>query len=65
EDGIVQVHHAGLECCLILGQSPLLDVVRLGPPLRSPHTTTERALWATTEPFWALLKKALEEIPEK
>ena len=65
EDGIVQVDHAGLECSVILGKYPHLDVVSLGPTLRSPHTTTERALWATTEPFWALLKKALEEIPEK
>ena len=65
EDGIVQVDHAGLECYVILGKYPHLDVVSLGPTLRSPHTTTERALWATTEPFWALLKKALEEIPVK
>ena len=65
EDGIVQVDHAGLECSVILGKYPHLDVVSLGPTLRSPHTTTERALWATTEPFWALLKKALDDIPEK
>ena len=65
EDGIVQVDHAGLECSVILSKYPHLDVVSLGPTLRSPHTTTERALWATTEPFWALLKKALEEIPVK
>lgn len=65
EDGIVQVDHAGLECSVILGKYPHLDVVSLGPTLRSPHTTTERALWATTEPFWTLLKKVLEEIPEK
>ena len=65
EDGIVQVDHAGLECSVILGKYPHLDVVSLGPTLRSPHTTTERAQWATTEPFWALLKKALEEIPVK
>ncbi len=65
EDGIVQVDHAGLECSVILGKYPHRDVVSLGPTLRSPHTSTERALWATTEPFWALLKKALEEIPVK
>lgn len=64
-DGIVQVDHAGLECSIILGKYPHLDVVSLGPTLRSPHTTSERALIETVEPFWALLKKALEEIPEK
>lgn len=65
EDGIIQVDHAGLECSVILGKYPHLDVVSLGPTMKSPHTTTERALIATVAPFWALLKKTLEEIPAK
>ena len=32
----------------------------MGPTLRSPHTTNERALVATVEPFWKLLTKILE-----
>ena len=65
EDGIIQVDHAGLECSVILGKYPWLDVVSLGPTMKSPHTTTERALIATVDPFWTLLKRALEVIPEK
>ena len=65
EDGIIQVDHAGLECSVILGKYPHLDVVSLGPTMKSPHTTTERALIKTVAPFWELLKKTLEEIPEK
>jgi len=65
EDGIIQVDHAGLECSVILGKYPHLDVVSLGPTMKSPHTTTERALIATVAPFWQLLKKTLEDIPEK
>ena len=65
EDGIIQVDHAGLECSVILGKYPWLDVVSLGPTMKSPHTTTERALIATVAPFWTLLKKTLEDIPEK
>ena len=65
EDGIIQVDHAGLECSVILGKYPHLDVVSLGPTMKSPHTTTERALIKTVEPFWQLLKKTLEDIPEK
>ena len=65
EDGIIQVDHAGLECSVILGKYPWLDVVRLGPTMKSPHTTTERALIATVEPFWQLLKKTLEDVPVK
>jgi len=65
EEGIVQVDHAGLECSVILGKYPWLDVVSLGPTMKSPHTTTERALIKTVKPFWQLLKKTLEDIPEK
>ncbi len=63
-EGIIQVDHAGLECSVILGKYPHLDVVSLGPTMKSPHTTTERALIATVEPFWQLLKKTLEDIPQ-
>ncbi|MBQ7422693.1 MAG: aminoacyl-histidine dipeptidase [Prevotella sp.] len=64
-DGTVEVDHAGLECSVILGKYPHLDVVSLGPTMRSPHTTTERCLIASIEPFWKLLRQALEEIPAK
>ena len=63
--GIIQVDHAGLECSVILGKYPHLDVVSLGPTMKSPHTTTERALIASVEPFWQLLKKTLEDTPAK
>lgn len=65
QDAIEQVDHAGLECSIILGKYPHLDVVSLGPTLRSPHTTTERCLIETVEPFWQLLKKTLADVPEK
>ena len=65
QDGIIQVDHAGLECSVILGKYPHLDVVSLGPTMKSPHTTTERALIATVEPFWQLLKKTLADVPVK
>ena len=65
KDGIIQVNHAGLECSVILGKYPWLDVVSLGPTMKSPHTTTERALIETVAPFWQLLKKTLEDVPEK
>ena len=65
KDGIIQVDHAGLECSVILGKYPHLDVVSLGPTMKSPHTTTERALIETVAPFWELLKKTLEDVPTK
>ena len=65
KDGITQVDHAGLECSVILGKYPHLDVVSLGPTMKSPHTTTERALIETVAPFWQLLKKTLADVPCK
>ncbi len=65
KDGIIQVDHAGLECSVILGKYPHLDVVSLGPTMKSPHTTTERALIETVAPFWELLKKTLADVPVK
>lgn len=65
EEALVQVDHAGLECSVILGKYPKLDVVSLGPTLRSPHTTSERCEIATVEPFWNLLKQTLEEVATK
>ena len=65
EEAIVQVDHAGLECSIILGKYPNMDVVSLGPTIRSPHTAKERFEIATAEPFWNLLVQTLEEIPVK
>ncbi len=65
EEAIEQVDHAGLECSVILGKYPHLDVVSLGPTLRSPHTTIERCQISTVAPFWELLKKTMLEIPVK
>ena len=65
EDALVQVDHAGLECSVILGKYPNMDVVSLGPTLRSPHTTNERCLIDTVAPFWELLKETMQRIGEK
>ena len=65
KEAIVQVDHAGLECSVILGKYPGMDVVSLGPTIRSPHTTNERCEVASILPFWNLLKQALLEVPQK
>ena len=65
EEAIEQVDHAGLECSIILGKYPGMDVVSLGPTIRSPHTTNERCLIDTVAPFWELLKKTFETVPAR
>ncbi len=65
EEATKQADHAGLECSVIRGKYPHLDVVSFGPTLCSPHTTSERCSISTAAPFWELLKKTLETAPMK
>lgn len=65
QDPTVQVCHAGLECSVILGKYPDLDIVSFGPTIRSPHTAGERAHIPSVTKFWQFLVKTLEEIPVK
>ena len=65
EEATKQADHAGLECSVIRGKYPHLDVVSFGPTLCSPHTTSERCCISTAAPFWKRLKKTLEAAPVK
>ncbi len=62
EEAEVQVCHAGLECSIIGGVYPNMDLVSFGPTLRSPHTPDERCLIPSVEKFWVFLKALLREI---
>ncbi len=65
EPAKVEVCHAGLECSIIGGHYPHMDLVSFGPTLRSPHTPDERCLIPTVGKFWDFLVQLLQEIPEK
>lgn len=62
EDAKVEVCHAGLECSIIGGVYPNMDLVSFGPTLRSPHTPDERCNIPSVAKFWPFLKALLEEI---
>ena len=65
EEAVVQVCHAGLECSIIGGVYPKMDLVSFGPTLRSPHTPDERCNIPSVAKFWTFLKALLREIPVK
>ena len=65
EEAVVQVCHAGLECSIIGGVYPKMDLVSFGPTLRSPHTPDERCNIPSVAKFWTFLKALLKEIPVK
>ena len=57
--------HAGLECGILSGAYPHLDMVSCGPTIMSPHSPDERLHIPSVEKCWNFLKAVLEAIPEK
>lgn len=57
--------HAGLECGLIGGVYPDLDMISFGPTIRYPHSPDEKVEIASVEKFWAFLVGTLQHIPMK
>jgi len=57
--------HAGLECGLIGGVYPNLDMISFGPTIRFPHSPDEKVKIDTVVKFWDFIVVLLEEIPVK
>ncbi len=57
--------HAGLECGIIGGVYPEMDMISCGPTIRYPHSPDEEVNIASVERFWRFLVDALENAPEK
>ena len=62
EEAKVEVCHAGLECSIIGGVYPNMDLVSFGPTLRSPHTPDERCNIPSVAKFWTFLRALLEAV---
>jgi len=54
--------HAGLECGVIGEKYPGMQMISLGPQIENPHSPHERVQISSVEPFWKLLRTALERI---
>ena len=57
--------HAGLECGILGGAYPDLDMISFGPTIRFPHSPDEKVNIATVAKFWDFLVETLKNIPEK
>ena len=57
--------HAGLECGLIGGVFPNLDMISFGPTIRNPHSPDEMVNIATVSKFWDYILQTLENVPSK
>ncbi len=59
----IKAIHAGLECGLLGGVYPNLDMISFGPTIRFPHSPDEKVNVETVGKFWNFLVALLEEIP--
>ncbi len=56
----VKVIHAGLECGIIGGKLPGLDMISFGPTIRHPHSPDEKVHIGSVNKFWIFLRSLLE-----
>jgi len=65
EDPEVKAIHAGLECAIIGGVYPDLDMVSFGPTIKYPHSPDEKVNIASVGKFWNFIIETLKNIPVK
>lgn len=59
----VMACHAGLECGIIGGAYPELDMVSFGPNIRGAHSPDERVQISSVQKYWGYLIETLRRIP--
>lgn len=59
----VTVMHAGLECGIIQGIYPEMDMISFGPDLKHPHSPDEAVSIPSVARVWEYLKSVLADIP--
>jgi dipeptidase D len=62
---VVKAIHAGLECGLIQGVYPGLDMISVGPTIKYPHSPDEKVNVPSVSRFWNFLVETLKSIPTK
>ena len=58
----VKVMHAGLECGIIQGAYPQMDMISIGPDLEYPHSPDERVRIDSVANTWHYIKAVLAKI---
>ncbi|MFO8021154.1 MAG: aminoacyl-histidine dipeptidase [Perlabentimonas sp.] len=61
----IKAIHAGLECGILGGVYPNLDMISFGPTIRYPHSPDEKVKIDTVDKFWKFLVQAIKNAPEK
>jgi dipeptidase D len=61
----IKAIHAGLECGILGGNYPKLDMISFGPTIRFPHSPDEKVNIATVQKFYDFLVGTLKSVPVK
>jgi dipeptidase D len=61
----IRAIHAGLECGLLGGVYPNMDMISFGPTIRFPHSPDEKVNIETVQKFWDFTVETLKQIPKK
>lgn len=65
EEPQIKACHAGLECGILGGHFPDMDMISFGPNIRAAHSPDEKVQISSVQKFWAYLLDVLKEIPVK
>ncbi len=60
----LQVLHAGLECGIIAGSHPQLEMISFGPDIRGAHAPGEKVNIPSVERCWMLLQAILQRLAQ-
>ncbi len=61
----VKAVHAGLECGIIGGAYPGMDMLSFGPTIKNAHTPDEKVNIESVRKFWYYLVEILKNVPDK
>jgi dipeptidase D len=64
-DPEIKAVHAGLECGIIGGSYPQMDMISFGPTIRHPHSPDEKVHIESVGKFWDFLAETLKNIPSQ
>jgi dipeptidase D len=61
----IKAIHAGLECGILGGVYPNLDMISFGPTIRFPHSPDEKVNIESVKKFWDFIVETLKHVPLK
>lgn len=62
---LVNACHAGLECGILNGPYPHIDMISFGPTIRGAHSPDEKVSISSVQKFWKYLLETLKNISNK